>query len=207
VKAVIFDLFHTLTAPESKWSELPSTCDLLGVDRRRWDGLITTGSRWRLGGEERDPCRIVARLAREIDPAIADEIIQKAAAIRLERMRHALERIPPANVATVQRLRRAGFVLGLVSNADAIEHAAWSYSPLAGLFDVEVFSCQAGCVKPEPEIFQRCLAALRLAPRECLFVGDGGSNELEGARAVGMKAHLFVDAADLRKRLEAEGLL
>jgi len=190
MKAVIFDLFHTLTAPESKWSELPSTCELLGLDRRLWDGLITTGSRWRLAGEERDPCRIVGRLARELDPAITDEIIRRAAETRVLRMRHSLERIPPENVATVKRLRQAGFALGLVSNADAIEHAAWSYSPLAGCFDVEVFSCEAGCVKPEPAIFQKCLAALRQQPRDCLFVGDGGSDELLAARELGMKTAL-----------------
>ena len=78
-KAIIFDLFHTLTGLESEWSDLPFTYAMLGVDRRAWNDLITTGSRWRLAGEERDPYRILSRLAREIDPTIADETIRKAA--------------------------------------------------------------------------------------------------------------------------------
>jgi putative hydrolase of the HAD superfamily len=76
--------------------------------------------------------------------------------------------------------------LGLISNADVMEVATWSESPLAGLFDAEVFSCVAGCVKPEPEIFHQCLRQLRLTPGECLYVGDGGSDELTGAKNIGM---------------------
>ncbi len=67
-----------------------------------------------------------------------------------------------------------------------MEVAAWAESPLAGLFEVEIFSCEVGCVKPEPAIFHRCLDALGLKPKECLFVGDGGSNELIGAKEVGL---------------------
>jgi len=84
-KAIVFDLFHTLTGFESEWSDLPFTCDVLGIDRRIWNGVITTGSRWRLAGEERDQYRILSRLAREIDPRISEETIRKACAIRTRR--------------------------------------------------------------------------------------------------------------------------
>ena len=67
-----------------------------------------------------------------------------------------------------------------------MEVAAWDDCPLAGLFDAEVFSCVAGCAKPERAIYETCLQALELSAAECLFVGDGGSNELAGAREVGM---------------------
>jgi len=190
-KAIVFDLFHTLTGFESEWSDLPYTCDVLGIDRRVWNGVITTGSRWRLAGEERDAYRILSRLAREIDPRITDETVRRAAGIRTRRFRDALQRIPPANVATLQQLRRAGFGLGLVSNADATEVETWKDCPLSGLFDAEVFSCEVGHVKPEAAIFHKCIDALGRKPEECLFAGDGGSNELVGAKAVGM-ATVFV---------------
>ena len=95
-------------------------------------------------------------------------------------------RVPRENVDALRRLRAAGFRLGLISNADAMEVAAWDDCPLAGLFDAEVFSCNAGCVKPEPAIYEKCLLALQLSAAQCLFVGDGGANELAGARDVGM---------------------
>jgi hypothetical protein len=60
LKGVIFDLFHTLTAVESGWSDLPWTSDVLGLARADWDAALTLHSRWRLAGEVRDPRLIVA---------------------------------------------------------------------------------------------------------------------------------------------------
>ena len=90
------------------------------------------------------------------------------------------------NIETLRRIRVAGLRLGLISNADVMEVAPWCGSPLAGLFDAEIFSCAVGCVKPEPAIFAECLLKLGLTGAECLYVGDGGSDELVGARAAGM---------------------
>jgi putative hydrolase of the HAD superfamily len=185
-RGVIFDLFHTLTGMESEWSELPFTCDVLGIDRRAWDEVITQKSRWRLSGEQRDPFLIIRDMARLVRADIADALVRKAVAIRIRRFRHALQRIPAENLDMLKRLRTAGVRLGLVSNADAIEVATWADCPLAGLFDSEVISCEVGMVKPEPEIYRRCLGELSLKAGECMFVGDGGSDELAGAKEVGL---------------------
>ncbi|MEO7193079.1 MAG: HAD-IA family hydrolase [Vicinamibacterales bacterium] len=186
IQAVIFDLFHTLTGPEAEWSDLPWTSDVLGIDRGVWNELLVSRSRWRLAGEETDALTIVRTLAREIDPTIPEERIQEATRVRIQRFKDSLTRIPPENVETLRDLRAAGFRLGLISNADVMEAAPWPTSPLAGLFDVELFSCAVGLVKPEPAIYARCIQALGVSPTGCLFVGDGGSNELVGAKAAGM---------------------
>jgi putative hydrolase of the HAD superfamily len=190
-RAVIFDLFHTLTGPEAEWSELPWTSDVLGIDRGIWNELLVSRSRWRLAGEETDPYAIVRTLAREIDPMIPEERIQEATRVRIQRFRDSLARIPTENIETLRALRAAGLRLGLISNADVMEAAPWRTCPLAGLFDVELFSCEVGLVKPEPAIYARCTQALGVPPAECLFVGDGGSHELVGAKEAGM-ATVFV---------------
>ena len=186
IQGVIFDLFHTLTGLESEWSDLPWTSDVLGIDRGRWDELLTARSRWRLTGEEKDPYRILSALALEVDPTISEDRIREALRIRIQRFRDSLLRVPGKNVEALRRLRAAGFRLGLISNADVMEIAAWPDCPLAGLFDAEVFSCLVGSVKPEPAIYKGCLSTLGLTPEECFFVGDGGSQELLGAKEVGM---------------------
>ncbi len=61
-------------------------------------------------------------------------------------------------------------------------------------------------LKPDAAIYHLALNRFALAPAEALFIDDRAVN-VEGARAVGMHAHQFTDAADLRRRLEAEGLL
>jgi putative hydrolase of the HAD superfamily len=186
IRGVIFDLFRTLTGIESEWSDLPVTSDVLGINRRVWDEILATRSRQRLTGAQRDPFEIVRTLAHEVDPTIPESRIREAVQIRDQWFRHALRNIPQDNIDAVKHLRAADLRLGLISNADVMEVAAWEESPLVGLFDVEIFSWTVGCVKPEPAIFRRCLDALKLRPSECLFVGDGGSNELIGVKEVGL---------------------
>ncbi|HTU10427.1 MAG TPA: HAD family phosphatase [Allosphingosinicella sp.] len=69
-----------------------------------------------------------------------------------------------------------------------------------------VVSGEEKLLKPDPAIYYRALDRFRLRAADALFVDDRQIN-VAGAEAVGMKAHLFVDAADLRARLVAEGLL
>jgi beta-phosphoglucomutase-like phosphatase (HAD superfamily) len=76
---------------------------------------------------------------------------------------------------------------GEIDAALAKEAEAIRASVLAPFFDVMMLSCEQGVQKPEREIFERCLAKLSVAPEDCLYVGDGGSFELETARSFGMK--------------------
>jgi len=54
-----------------------------------------------------------------------------------------------------------------------------------------VLSCAAGFRKPDPRLFELVTARLDVDPRDCLYVGDGGGNELTAARAAGMRAVLL----------------
>jgi 2-haloacid dehalogenase len=69
-----------------------------------------------------------------------------------------------------------------------------------------VVSGEEKLLKPDPALYFRALDRFGLKPHEALFVDDRKIN-VEGARAVGMHAHLFTTAEKLRARLEAEGLL
>jgi len=69
-----------------------------------------------------------------------------------------------------------------------------------------VVSGEEKLLKPDPAIYYLALDRFRLRPDQALLVDDRQIN-VDAALAVGMRAHLFADAADLRARLEAEGLL
>jgi len=188
-RAVLFDLFHTLTAVEAvPGNGGPGTSEILGVSREAWNAQLLGHSRDRLTGVVRDPVEIVRRMARAIDPSIPEEAIRAAAARRAERFARALLE-PPAE--TLEMLRSLRGPLGLVSNADASEAAAWPRSPLAPLFASAVFSCDAGAAKPDPEIYLACVRALGVRADECVFVGDGGSDEMAGAKRLGMATVLY----------------
>jgi putative hydrolase of the HAD superfamily len=188
-RAVLFDLFHTLTSLEATWSPgRPFTYQMLGVGRRAWDDQLQLHSRERLVGAQTDPYRIVGEMARAIDPWIPEERIRAATENRIARFADAIRGIPAQTGEVLARLRAAGKRLGLVSNADVMEVAAWGESPIRQLFDSTVFSCAAGCMKPEREIYERSLRELGVPAAQAAFVGDGGSGELEGARRVGLTA-------------------
>lgn len=53
-------------------------------------------------------------------------------------------------------------------------------------FKVFVFSGEVGHTKPHPEMFQRALSGLRLAPEHCLHLGDLQRTDVAGAKALGM---------------------
>ena len=55
-------------------------------------------------------------------------------------------------------------------------------------FDAICLSYDEGIQKPNLAIFKRCIEKLDVKADECLYVGDGGSNELEAAKKLGMKA-------------------
>jgi len=185
--AVLFDLFHTLTALESTWGDSRVfTHQMLGVSKEAWNEQLLERSRDRLTGVIDDPHAIVRKLAHAIDPTIREEVIEAAVANRIERFAAALVNVPQENSQVLCKLKALGKRIGLISNADASEVAAWDRSPIARWLDSVVFSCRVGCVKPEPQIYRICMAELGVTPDQCVFVGDGGSGELEGARNLGI---------------------
>jgi putative hydrolase of the HAD superfamily len=87
---------------------------------------------------------------------------------------------------TLQILKNKQLKLCLISNADVIDTAYWSESALSQIFDTAVFSCDAGYLKPDPEIYREALQRMQVRPEQCMFIGDGGSDELKGAKQLGM---------------------
>ncbi|MGB3411592.1 MAG: HAD family phosphatase [Microthrixaceae bacterium] len=78
--------------------------------------------------------------------------------------------------------------------------------PHFDLLDGVVVSGSLGFLKPDPRIFEAALDLAGVAPELALFVDDSATN-VEGARAVGIRSLLFVDAARTRAELVDLGLL
>ena len=64
----------------------------------------------------------------------------------------------------------------------------WKETPLASLFDATVFSCSVGLKKPDPRIYELACERLAVRPEDSLYIGDGGSRELTGAKEAGLHA-------------------
>ena len=57
-------------------------------------------------------------------------------------------------------------------------------------FEVQIWSCEHGIIKPDPAIYQLCLKQLNCEPRRVLFFDDRPRN-VEAAQASGMEAYVF----------------
>ena len=185
-RAVVFDLFHTLTSADVMRVPGRGTSEILGVTREDWNRQLLSYSDDRLRGRITDPFVIIKTMAHAIDPAIPVETIEVAVKKRIERFRYALMNIEESVINTLGKLKSIGKLLGLVSNADVNEIAGWRDSPLQPYFDSVVFSCRTGYVKPEKEIYEVALEELNVLPAEVVYVGDGGSDELKAAKMMGM---------------------
>ena len=190
LQAVCFDLFHTLVDVNTAPGEASSS--LLGIDPVVWNRKLMYEADHHALGEVTDPFESVRRIAHAIDPTIPEERIRRAVAARPRRFRHALLEVRPEILGALQRFRAIGLRLGLISNAGLDEVEAWSESPLCPLIDVPLFSCHERLMKPDPAIYWRAAERLGVEVDACLFVGDGGSDEHEGARAAGMRTVLFL---------------
>lgn len=186
-RAVIFDLYHTLTALEiTSARNAPYISDLLGVDWDDWSRQLVAFSHDRWTGKLSDGMNIVRSMAHAIDPAIPEERVQTVLETIRGRFRAAMREMPEESLTVLKTLKERGKMVALLSNADVVEAAYWPECRAADLFDVTIFSCEVSLAKPDRAIYHHCLEQLKVEPAEAVFVGDGNCDELVGAKQVGL---------------------
>jgi putative hydrolase of the HAD superfamily len=111
----------------------------------------------------------------------------------------------PVMVEWLRQLRAAGVKTALLSNMphDMIRYIRQKFGWL-NLFDHQTFSAEVNLIKPDAAIYEHSLRGVGAAASEALFVDDKEAN-VQGARAVGMRAIRFQSVDQLRRDLEAEG--
>lgn len=110
------------------------------------------------------------------------------------------------NVALLDDLRAAGHTLYAITNFSAEKWAESlvRFPFLADFMDV-VVSAHERVIKPDPAIYNALLWRNNLDAGTCIFIDDSLKN-VEGARAVGMRAIHFVEPMDLRAALRDHGV-
>jgi HAD superfamily hydrolase (TIGR01549 family) len=99
----------------------------------------------------------------------------------------------------LDELRAARLRIALVSNGIRDLHAFVAHHRLD--VDAIVDSRTHGWVKPHPTIFQAALDQLGVTPGEAAMVGDSIEEDIEGARALGLRA-VLVDREDRHPEIE-----
>lgn len=187
IKAVIFDMFETLISYH--------TCPVYFGTHMAEDAGIPIAeflAKWRATDFDRSTGKITVeevleQILKEFG-CYSEELLQKLVGKRCTTIEMCLEHKHSEIVPMLQALKSQGISIGLISNCYLEEATRIRKSELFPYFDAVCFSNEQGICKPEKEIYHRCVEALSVQPEECLYVGDGGSRELETAEELGMKA-------------------
>ena len=196
IRAVIFDMYETLVTQ----FESPL---YYGTQIARDLGLAPEEflPGWRKTEEARATGKltfeaVMDQLLRQhglYTPDLHQQIVEKRTAIQSDCFSHLHPNILPMLTA----LKKNGIQIGLITNCFSEEAKLIRESVLFRFFDTPCLSYELGVRKPDHAIYHTCLKQLGLPAENCLYVGDGGSRELETARSLGMQA---AQAAWYRKK-------
>ena len=109
-------------------------------------------------------------------------IVAKRKQSKIECFKH----IHPELLPLFTKLKEKNIKIGLITNCYFEERDVIRKSVFWNYFDSVCMSCEAGLKKPAIQIFKMSMKELEVEAEECLYIGDGGTFELETARALGM---------------------
>jgi putative hydrolase of the HAD superfamily len=203
MSAVVFDFYGTLTpvSPPQVWAgNAARLAAVMGVPvdalgralEETFPDRITGG----LGGVR----QTMQTLAGRLGVRLSDEQLTTVSRVR-RAVQESMFTLRPDALPVLRGLRDRGLKIGLVSDCTSELPDAWSRLPVAALVDAPVFSCVERTRKPDPRLFLKVAADLAIDPGQCLYIGDGGGNELTGASALGMRAVLLAGPDWLQNRV------
>ena len=117
-----------------------------------------------------------------------DAMLQRICDDRVRAKARPFAQIDPDVLTTIDRLRRRGIALGVISNCFAEDVAAWPQCAVAARFDCTLFSFEIGLAKPDPAIYLEATRRLGVSASETWFIGDGQDDELPGAERAGLRS-------------------
>ncbi len=189
-EAVLFDLLGTLVpSPPCTAFRLmfDSIADVLSQPKddffEQWMSVNDDRLLGTFGSSEGDILHVASLFGVEVTADQMAECMQSRRSAMLEWLTP-----KPRTMETLTRLTELDYKLALVSDCVFDVPAVWSMTPMSELILTTVFSCVEGLRKPDKRIYLRALTKLGVNPEAALFIGDGGSNELAGAVAVGIPA-------------------
>ncbi|RMF21974.1 MAG: HAD family phosphatase, partial [Deltaproteobacteria bacterium] len=204
VRAAVFDFGGVLM--EGGPTDVVAFGTRLGLDRDAWlrlrADLFGNDGPWaELERGEISLDRFVDELHRSLLGAGIDVSRDEAAAFMgTPEPMSAAERLRPALIEEVRRLRRRMPTALLTNNVREWREGWRSLIDVDSLFDVVVDSSEVGTRKPERRIYEITRERLGVGHDEIFFVDDIGQN-LKAARSLGWQTYLYTDADALRNVL------
>lgn len=187
IKAVIFDMYETLITHYQ--------CPLYFSSQMAEDAGIPEDifqELWRPTEYDRSIGNITFEETLEMilkkNQCYSEELLNMIVAKRVAAKEECFLHLHPEIITMLCSLKEKGILIGLISNCFSEEADVIQKSVLFPYFDAVYLSYEQRIQKPDTDIFIRCMHKLLVKAEECIYVGDGGSYELETARKLGMNA-------------------
>ena len=200
IKAVVFDYGQVICfPPDLKFIDV--LAERTGVERDKFEALLwplrNEYDRGTISGREyyRD---LVSRFGVSMDDKSIDEMV--------EIDHKAWRNIDPGTVALMEDVKRAGYILGILSNMPH-DFLAWARKniPVFSLPHAALFSCEVNLIKPEKAIYEKLISMLGVESEELVFFDDNAEN-VRSAGAMGIRAFLWKGAGNARQELASLGV-
>lgn len=186
IKAVIFDMYETLITLYAgmRYTRTQISADA-GISEAKfveiWDASDSDRTVGKVTFEE-----ILGQILRA-NGCYSEEKIKLIAGKRTRSREDAFEHLHEGILPMLSGLKERGVLIGLISNCYSEEAVVIKNSVLYPFFDAVCLSYDEGLAKPNPDIYLRCMQKLNVRAEDCLYIGDGGSDELEAAQRIGMQ--------------------
>lgn len=186
-RAVLFDFFGTLTEAFRRGLRHATIARALGADPGAFFDVLDSSFFDRCRGRYGTAEQTLGWVCDQLNLTPAPSTLWAASQARVTALR-ADTRLRPDAVAALRWVRRRGLRAAIVSDCTHELPVFLPGLPVAPLLDTAVFSVEIGQCKPHAEMYLTACDRLGVSPRDCLYIGDGGSGELTGAVRVGMAA-------------------
>jgi putative hydrolase of the HAD superfamily len=188
-RAVFLDALGTLVELEPPWLSMRDRVPSEVSDDRLEEALRAEMAYYRDHAHEGRDEASLADLRKRCAAVVSERLGVEVTADELVEAIH-FDAYPDAAPA-LRELGEGGLRLIAVSNWDCSLPAVLERVGLGRLLDGVVSSAVAGARKPDPAIFERALELAECGPDEALHVGDTREEDVEGARAAGIRPLLI----------------
>jgi putative hydrolase of the HAD superfamily len=215
IKAVFFDLYHTLVTYDPPQEELEARAlKELGVDVQpaALRGPIVAADEFIYNEIARRPLSLRSREEKLALYMQYQETVLREAAVPYDTnlvmgllgkmQKTTMNLVLFDDVApTLTELKKRGLKLGLISNIEQDIIETLTRLGLPSWLEIVVTSQDAGANKPQPEIFLEALKRAGVQPAEALYIGDQYQVDVLGANGAGMKG-ILLDRRDHYQKIK-----
>jgi len=177
VQAVIFDLYDTLVYLPNKETPYSELFSFLGLNST----------------EDIDRA---SRIAQTEDFSNLNFFVQRiypGLKVDISRFEQEIEAhqasvvMYPEVEVVLEKLRKQGYILGLLSNVASPYKKPFFQLGLDAYFDYTIFSCDVGYMKPEKTIYQIMVDRIQKPTGNICMVGDSVKSDVQGPKQIGIK--------------------